>query len=75
MVKTRDLIDEVLSLPIEERALLVDTILGSMNPTSRENDQKWAETAKRRLEELQSGKVKAIPGEEVFNRVWSSFGK
>lgn len=75
MGKTQDLIDEAISLPIEERALLVDSLLRSMNPLSKENDRKWALEAKKRLEELRSGKVKTISGEEVFNKVWKRFEK
>ncbi len=75
MGKTQDLIDEAISLPIEERALLVDSLLRSMNPLSKENDRKWALEAKKRLEELRSGKVNTISGEEVFNKVWKRFEK
>ena len=75
MGKTQDLIDEAISLPIEERALLVDSLLRSMNPLNEENDQKWASEAKTRLEELRSGKVKPVPGEEVFNKIWKRFDK
>ena len=75
MGKTQDLIDEAISLPIEERALLVDSLLRSMNPLNKENDQKWALEAKRRLEELRSGKVKSIPGAEVFKKIWKQFDK
>jgi putative addiction module component (TIGR02574 family) len=73
MGKTQDLIDEAISLPLEERALLVDSLLQSMNPLSKENDQKWALEAKKRLEELRSGKVAAIPGEVVFRNIWKRF--
>jgi len=75
MGKTQDLIDEAISLPIEERALLVDSLLRSMNPLSKENDRKWALEAKKRLAELRSGKVKTVSGEEVFNKVWKRFEK
>jgi len=75
MGKTQDLIDEAISLPIEERALLVDSLLRSMNPLNEKNDQKWALEAKRRLEELRLGKVKPIPGEEVFEKIWKRFEK
>lgn len=34
-----------------------------------EMDRKWIAVAKRRLAELRSGHVKAIPGEEVFARI------
>ena len=69
MGRTQDLIDEAISLPIDERYLLVDTLLRSMNPSNEENNKKWASEAKKRLEELRSGKVKPIPGEEVFAKI------
>ncbi|RPH48018.1 MAG: addiction module protein [Desulfobacteraceae bacterium] len=75
MGKTQDLIDDAISLPIEERALLVDSLLRSMNPSNEENDQKWASEAKSRLEELRSGKVKSISGEEIFRKIWKRFEK
>ncbi|MEW6186174.1 MAG: addiction module protein [Thermodesulfobacteriota bacterium] len=75
MGKTQELIDEAISLPIEERALLVDSLLRSMNPSNKDNDQKWASEAKLRLEELRSGKVKPIPGEDVFKNIWKRFEK
>jgi len=75
MGKTQNLIDEAISLPIEKRALLVDSLLQSMNPINKENDQKWALEAKMRLEELRSGKVKSIPGDVVFKKIWKRFEK
>ena len=75
MGKTQDLIDEAISLPIEERALLVDSLLRSMNPSNEANDQKWASVAKERLKELRSGKVTPVPGEEVFEKIWKRFDK
>lgn len=59
----KELIEEVISLPVEERAVIADSILRSLNPPEADIDHKWAQVAQRRLEELRSGKVKAIPGE------------
>lgn len=75
MGKTQDLIDKAISLPIEERALLVDTLLRSMNPADKINDKKWALLAVKRLEELKTGQVKGVPGEEVFQKLWNRFEK
>jgi hypothetical protein len=36
-------------------------------------DKKWAQVAKKRLSELRSGSVKAVPGVEVFNKIWKKF--
>jgi len=69
----KDWVDEAISLPIEEKALLVDSLLRSMNTSNKENDQKWASEAKARLEKLRSGKMKPISGEEVLKNVWKRF--
>jgi len=72
-MKTADLVAEAISLPVEERARVVDSILQSLNPPDKNIDTKWAEVARRRLEELRTGKVQAVPGDEVFQKVWNRF--
>ena len=66
---TKELIAQATSLPVEERAFIADSILRSLNPPDSAIDRKWAAVAKRRLAELRSGRVKAIPGDEVFARM------
>jgi len=41
----------------------------SMGQPESKTDKKWAAKANRRLAELRSGKVQAIPGDEVFAKV------
>ncbi|MBI4962669.1 MAG: addiction module protein [Desulfomonile tiedjei] len=72
---TRKLIEEALSLPVEERALIADSLLRSLNAPNTAIDAKWTEVAKRRLQELRSGKVKAIPGDEVFSEILGRLAK
>jgi hypothetical protein len=72
-MKTKDLIDEATSLPVEERALVVDFLLKSLNPPETDIDKKWAAVAKKRLSELRSGSIEAIPGVDVFNKIWKNF--
>jgi len=74
-MKIKDLIEEATSLPVEERAMVIDSLLKSLNPPELEIEKKWVSVAKRRLEELRSGKVKAIQGEEVFKKIWNKFLK
>ena len=74
-MNTKQLIEEAVSLPVEERALVVDSLLRSLNQPESEIDKKWAREAKRRLNELRSGRVEAIPGEEVFRKIWGRFEK
>ena len=63
------LIAEAMSLPVEERTLLVDLLLRSLNAPESECDREWAAEAQRRLNEVRSGQVTPIPGEEVFARL------
>ena len=69
------LIDEAISLPVEDRVLVVDSILRSLNPTDAKIDREWAKVAQQRLEDLKSGKVSAVPAEEVFERVRERLGR
>lgn len=72
-MRTKDLIEEAISLPVEERAIVVDSLLKSLNPPESDIDKKWADVAKQRLSELRSGEVKAIPGDEVFSKIWNKY--
>jgi len=71
---TRKLIEEALSL-LEERALIADSLLRSLNVPNAAMDAKWTEEAKRKLQELRSGKVKPVPGDDVFSEVLGRFAK
>lgn len=72
-MKTKELIAEAISLPVEERVLVVDSLLRSLNPSESEIERKWGQVANRRLAEMRSGEVQGVPGEEVFARVWARF--
>jgi len=75
MMTTKKLIEEALSLPVEERALLADWLLRSLNAPNTAFDSKWKEVAKKRLGDIRSGKVKPIPGEEVFSEILKRLAK
>lgn len=72
-MNTKELIAEAVSLPVEERVIVADSILRSLNTPEPDIDKKWTAIAQQRLEELRSGKVKPIPGEQVFAKVWKRF--
>ncbi|MBI4688924.1 MAG: addiction module protein [Nitrospirae bacterium] len=71
----KEIIQEAESLPIEERAIVVDSLLRTLNPPVMEIDIEWVKVAKRRLAELRSGNVKAIPGDAVFAKIQKRFEK
>lgn len=72
-MKTKDLIAEAVSLPIDERALVVDSLLRSLNAPESEIDMKWASVAKHRLQQLKFGEVKGVPSTEVFKKIAARF--
>jgi len=64
---TSTLTDQALSLPTIDRVQLANKLLESLNsPSSEKLNTLWAEEAERRIDELDSGTVQAIPGEKVL---------
>ncbi len=68
-MNTKKLIDEVVSLPIKERALVIDSILISINQPSTEIDKKWIKEARQRLSDIRQNKVEVFSGEQVFETI------
>jgi putative addiction module component (TIGR02574 family) len=69
MINTDELISVAESLPIELKTELIERLLYSMSPSQKDIDELWAQEAEKRAEELRTGKVKAIPGEDVFREI------
>lgn len=72
---TNRLIEEIESLPVDERIRVADSALKSLNPIDQEIEDVWIETAERRLRELKAGKVKTIPDNEVFDKIKDRFSE
>jgi hypothetical protein len=75
MPSAKEIIVEAESLPVEERALVVDSLLRTLNRPDSEVDRKWVEVAERRLAELRSGAAKGVPGTVVFERIRERFAR
>lgn len=71
----KEIIEEAESLPIEERTVVIDSLLKTINAPIAEIDVEWIKVAKRRLTELRSGQVRAVPGDEVFAGIRNRFEK
>jgi len=72
-MKTKELIAEAVSLPVEERALIVDSLLSSLNTPESVIDKQWVAVAKDRLHQLKAGEVLAVSTEEVFKKIAARF--
>lgn len=61
---------EIFSLPIQDRAVLAQRLLLSLEEISEpEFDCLWGEASAYRAAEFDAGRVQAIPGEEVAKKV------
>jgi putative addiction module component (TIGR02574 family) len=77
MAATNDrVVEEALSLPADVRLSLIEKLLTSLNlPIDDQIDHLWAEEAERRVSQIEEGKIKLVPGEEVFARIRAKHGK
>ncbi len=65
-----EILKEALDLPPEGRAAIAGTLLDSLEGEVDEGaEEAWLKEASRRLEELDSGKVKGIPWVDVRRRL------
>ena len=70
------LAEEALALPSDQRALLADRLVESLDAAeASRNDRLWATEAKRRRDEVRNGVVQTIPGDEALARVRRSLGR
>jgi putative addiction module component (TIGR02574 family) len=72
-MKIEQIAEEALALSSEDRVLLADRLVESLDPVDdRYIGQLWAAEARRRLDEVRSGRVKTIPGDEALAQVRQS---
>jgi putative addiction module component (TIGR02574 family) len=69
------IIEEARHWPPEKVGELVGRLTEEMHALDPEVDAAWQVEISRRVEEIQSGKVKGIPGEEVSARVRKAIGR
>ncbi len=70
------LLQDVLSLPSDLRAVLIEKLIASLNlPTQKEINDLWVIESERRVEEIRSGKEKPVPREKVFKEIRSRLKK
>ena len=68
--------EEALALPSESRALLADKLVESLDKAALSRiDATWLAEARRRRDEVRSGRVKTIPGDEALANVRRSLDR
>jgi putative addiction module component (TIGR02574 family) len=63
---TKQILENALALPAIERAVIVESLLTSLDHPDASIDELWAEEAEKRLAAFEAGQMEAIPADEVF---------
>ncbi len=65
-----------MQLPASSRALLAEMMVESLDAGERDEiERAWADEALRRRDEVRSGRVQPVPGEQVIAEVRSAVGR
>ncbi|MHB8881951.1 MAG: addiction module protein [Thermodesulfovibrionales bacterium] len=65
---TQQILKEVLTLPLKDRATLVDDILASLDQPDEQIDRLWRTEIDDRIAAYRAGKIRAVPLEEVLSK-------
>lgn len=65
-MSSKEILKQAMALKPEERFLLVESLLNSLDKPDRELDEIWAREAEKRLKVYRQGSLKGVPVEEVF---------
>jgi putative addiction module component (TIGR02574 family) len=70
-----EVLEKARALSTQERGLLIDHLIESLDegPAEEGVEQAWDEEIKRRVDDIRSGKVKMIPGEQVLRELAKEF--
>jgi putative addiction module component (TIGR02574 family) len=70
-----ELLEKALTLSTQERGLLIDRLIETLDnePAEEGVEAAWGEEIKRRVDDIRSGRVKTIPGEQVLREVAEEF--
>ena len=66
-----EVLEKALTLSTHERGLIIDRLVESLDegPAEEGVEAAWADEIKSRVDDIRSGKVETIPGEEIRRRL------
>jgi putative addiction module component (TIGR02574 family) len=70
-----EILEKALTLSSQERGLLIDRLVESLDDETAEEgvEAAWDEEIKSRVDDVRSGRVKTIPGEQVLRELAEEF--
>ena len=64
---TNEIINEAIKLKPQEKYLIIESLILSLNEPNKEIEKLWIEESEKRLEEYKNGNLETLSFEEVFN--------
>jgi len=70
-----ELLEKALALSTQDRGLLIHELIASLDDEAPEEgvEAAWDDEIKRRVDDIRSGRVKTIPGEQVLRELAKRF--
>ncbi|MFT5114734.1 MAG: putative addiction module component (TIGR02574 family) [Parasphingorhabdus sp.] len=65
-MSSKDILKQAMALKPEERFLIVESLLNSLDKPDRQLDEIWAKEAENRLSAYREGRLEGVSMEEVF---------
>ncbi len=65
-MSTKESLDEAMKLKPEERLILVEGLLMSLDEPDKKLNQIWAAESEKKLKEYRDGKLESVQMEEIF---------
>ena len=63
---SKELLSKVLALDPQERFVIIEGLLESLDAPKQPIDNIWADEAQKRLKAYREGRLEAVPMEEIF---------
>ena len=73
MATTEEILNQLLSLPVDTRARVAQRLLESLESADDTNQRLWDVEIESRLDAYERGELQAVPGDEVLARLREKF--
>ncbi len=65
-MSSKEILEQAMALKPDERFMIVESLLKSLDEPDQKIDEIWAEEAEKRLKAYRDGNLEGIPMEEIF---------
>jgi putative addiction module component (TIGR02574 family) len=65
-MSSKEILEQAMALKPDERFMIIESLLKSLDEPDRKIDEIWAEEAEKRLKAYRDGSLEGIPMEKIF---------